>query len=110
MDPLIPLFPTQRAGGCHTPSIHEKTKFPVMVWLSVCAQGLTVLVIFEDGTMDAHRYINEVLPIALKFGNKMLGSNWTYQQDGPRPYTHYLRQKWYGDHFSAFISKTRLCP
>ncbi len=40
--------------------IHEKTKFPVkvMVWLGVCAQGLTVPVIFENATMDADRYIN----------------------------------------------------
>jgi transposase len=92
--------------------IHEKTKFPVkvMVWLGVCAQGLTVPVIFEDGTMDADRYINEVLPIALKFGNKMLGSNWTYQQDGARPHTHHLTQKWCADHFPEFISKTRWPP
>ncbi len=92
--------------------IHEKTKFPVkvMVWLGVCAQGLTVPVIFEDATMDADRYINEFLPIALKFGNKMLGSNWTYQQDGARPHTHHLTQKWCADHFPEFISKTRWPP
>lgn len=72
--------------------IHEKTKLPVkvMVWLGVCAQGLRVPVIFEDETMDADRYMHEVLPIALKFGNKMLGSNWTYQQDSARPHTHHL--------------------
>ncbi len=76
-----------------------------MVWLGVCAQGLTVPVIFEDATMDADRYINEFLPIALKFGNKMLGSNWTYQQDGARPHTHHLTQKWCADHFPEFIPK-----
>jgi hypothetical protein len=32
-------------------------------------------VIFENGIMDAQRYIDEVLPIALKCGNKMLGNN-----------------------------------
>ncbi len=52
--------------------VHQKTKFPtkVMVWLGVCGEGLTVPVIMEDGKMDAERYIDEVLPIALKSGIK----------------------------------------
>ena len=55
--------------------VHEKNKFPVkvMVWLCVCGQRLTKPVILEDGTMDHERYIDEVPPIALKSGNKMLG-------------------------------------
>lgn len=93
-------------------AIQEKTKFPVkaMVWLSMCAQGLSVPVIFEDGTMDAQRHIDEVLPTALKHGNKMLGNNWTYQQDGAKPHTHHLSQKWCADHFPAFIPKDRWPP
>ena len=81
-----------------------------MLWMGVCGQGLSVPVIFEDGTMDAQRYINEVLPIALKWGNKMLGNHWTYQQDGAKPHTHHLSQKWCADHFPAFISKDRWPP
>ncbi|CAF4200319.1 unnamed protein product [Rotaria magnacalcarata] len=46
--------------------------------------------LFEDGSMDAQRYIDEVLPIALECGNEMLGEHWTYQQDGARPHIHYL--------------------
>ena len=40
-------------------AIHEKTEFliKVMVWLSVCAEGLSIPLIFEDETMDAQRYI-----------------------------------------------------
>ena len=45
------------------------------------AKALTTAVIFENETMNVEVYINEVLPIALKCGNKMLGSNRTYQQD-----------------------------
>ncbi|CAF4641408.1 unnamed protein product [Rotaria sp. Silwood2] len=88
-----------------------------MVWLGACAEGLTVPVIFEDGTMDAQKYIKEVLPIALKSGKKMLGNNWTYQQDGATHHTHRLSQKWCADYFSEFIPKIRwpsnspdLCP
>ena len=93
-------------------AVHEKTKFPakVMVWLGVCAEGLTIPVIMESGTMDAERYIDDILPIALKSGNKMLGNNWTYQQDGARPHTHRSSQKWCADHFPNFISKDRWPP
>ncbi|CAF5183041.1 unnamed protein product, partial [Rotaria magnacalcarata] len=49
-------------------AIYETTKFSVkvMVWLGVCSEGLSVPVTFEDGSMDAQRYIDEVLPIALE--------------------------------------------
>ncbi len=70
----------------------------------------TVPMIMEEETMDVERYINDVLPIALKSGNKMLENNWTYQQDGARPHTHHLNQKWCADHFSAFIPKNRWPP
>ena len=57
--------------------LRQKTKFPqkMMVWLGVCGESLTSPVILEDGTMDAERYIEEILPVALKCGNKMLGNN-----------------------------------
>ena len=57
--------------------------------------------------MEAQRYIEEGLPIAIKCGNKMLGNNWTHQQDAARPHTHHLSQTWCADHLSAFISKDR---
>ena len=56
------------------------------------------------------RYIDEVLPITLKSGRKMLGNNWTYQQDDAQPHTHYLSQKWCAEHFPAFIPKNRWPP
>ena len=40
----------------------------------------------------------------------MLGNNWTYQQDGARPHTHHLSQKWCADHFPAFIPKDHWPP
>ena len=46
----------------------KKHTFPakVMVWLGVCASGLTKLVIFEKGTINHEYYINKILSIALK--------------------------------------------
>ena len=60
--------------------IHQKTKHPgkVRAWLGTYAKGLTTAVIFEDEKMNAEVYINEVLPIALECGDKMLASNWPY--------------------------------
>ena len=74
---------------------HQKTKHggKVMVWLGACAKGLTTPVIFENETMNAEIYINEVLPIALECGDKMLGSNWIYQQDSATPHIHHLTQE-----------------
>ena len=60
--------------------------------------------------MNAERYMSDVLPTALKSGNKMLGNNRTYQQDGARPHTHHLSQKWCADHFPDFISKDCWAP
>ena len=40
----------------------QQGKFPqkVMVWLSICSEGVAHLVLFEKGTLDHHRYIREV--------------------------------------------------
>ena len=53
--------------------IRQKRKFlqKAMIWVGVCSKGVFPLVIFEDGTMDHDRYMKEVLPVALKFGNDM---------------------------------------
>ena len=73
-----------------------------MVWLGVCGEDLTSSVILEDGTMDAERYIEEILPVVLKCGN-----NRTYQQDGARSHIHSLSQRWCADQFPTFIPKNR---
>ena len=57
--------------------IRQTRKFPQKgtFWLGECSKRLSPLVIFENGTVDHNRYINEVLPIALKYGNSILGNN-----------------------------------
>jgi transposase len=76
--------------------VKQKRKFPqkVMVWLGACSKGLTPLVILDGETTDHQRYINQVLPVALKYGNEALGNNWTFQQDGAKPHTHAATQEW----------------
>ena len=63
-----------------------------MVRLGACSKGISPLVIFQKDTVDHFRYIKEVLPVALKYGNKVFGNDWTFQQDGAIPHIHQLTQ------------------
>ena len=64
-------------GGksCSKGGFRRKRELPqkVMVWLGVCSKSVSPLVIFESDTLDHDRYMKEVLPIALKYGNDMFG-------------------------------------
>lgn len=93
-----------RIGG-----LKQKRQFPqkVMLWLAACSKEISKLVIFEEGTLDHARYIDEVLPVALKYGNEVFGGQWTFQQDGAKPHTHHRTQQWYRDHFPSFIDTDR---
>ncbi|CAF4571214.1 unnamed protein product [Rotaria socialis] len=92
--------------------IRQIQKFPknVMVWLGACSKGVSPLVIFENGTVHHERYIQEVLPVALKFGNDMFGDSWTFQQDGGRPHIHRKTQDWCRTHLPCFIGKDHWPP
>ena len=48
-----------------------------------------------------------MLPVALKYGNEVFGSDWVFQQDGTRPHSHHLTQQWCRDNFPSFIDKNR---
>ena len=47
--------------------------------------------------------------MAVKYGNKVFGNDWTFQQDNARPHIHHLAQKWCRDHFPSSIDKDH-CP
>ena len=66
----------------------------VMVRLGACSKGHSLLVVFENGTVDHNHYINEVLPVALKYGNSIFGNDWTFQQDGAKAHFHEKTQEW----------------
>ncbi|CAF1377686.1 unnamed protein product [Didymodactylos carnosus] len=59
----------------------------------------------DKGTVDHVRYIQEVLPVALAYGNEVFGDDWTFQQDGAGAHKHQLTQKWCRDHFPSFITE-----
>ena len=74
---------------------HRKTKHGgnVMMWLGACAKDLTRAVIFENEAMNAEVYVNEVLPIVMECGHKILGSDWTYEEDSGRVHIPHLAQQ-----------------
>lgn len=92
--------------------VKQKSKFPqkVMVWLGVCSEGISPMVILDKGTMNHKVYIQKVLPVAKKFGSKVFGNNWVYQQDGASPHTHHLTQQWCKENLPSFIDKEHWPP
>ena len=92
--------------------VKQRRKFPtkVMVWLSVCSEGVSPLVVFEDGTVDHDRYIREVLPVARDYGNRVFGNRWTFQQDGAKPHSHKVTQQWCEVNLPSFIDKDTWPP
>ena len=64
-------------------SVRRETQFSsgVRLWLAVCYEGLTRPVIIEEDSIDSSRYTEEILPIVLEDGEKMLGHEVFFQQD-----------------------------
>ena len=71
------MWALSRSEASDKDKIVEKRKFPqkVMMWLGACSKGISPLVIFQEDTVDHVRYIKEVLPVALKYGNKDFGND-----------------------------------
>ena len=101
------VWTVDRADVDEKGGIQQRRKFPqkVMVWLGACSEGITPLVILDDGTIDHDYYIKKVLPVALKYRNKVFGDDWIFQQDSAMPHQHYLTQKWCQENFPSFIDK-----
>ena len=60
--------------------------------------------------MNHRQYIDEILPVALKYGNEGFGDNWTFQQDGAKPHTYSLNSRMVLDEFSIFHRQRSLWP
>ena len=106
------IWAVNRTEADKNGGIQQKRRFSqkFMVWLGVCSKGITPLIIFEKGTVNHERYVNKVLPVALKYGNNTFGDNWIYQQDGATSHTHHLTQQWCRDNFPNFIDKDHWPP
>ena len=101
------IWAVNRAAADAKGGIRLKRKFSqkVMIWLAIRSKGVSPLVICESDTLDHDRYIKEVLPVVLKYGNNMFGDDWTFQQDGVKTYIHKKLQEWCANNFPSFINK-----
>lgn len=67
----------------------------VMVWGGISLNRRTALHVFENGTLTARRYIDEILqPIVIPFANQE-GPNFILQQDNARPHTARIVQDFF---------------
>ena len=103
------MWAVDRADADKKGGIKQRRKCPskVMVWLDACSKSVMPLVTLDEGTVDHIVYIKKVLPVALKYGNQVFGSDWVFQQDGARPHSHNLTQQWCRDQFLSSIDKDR---
>ena len=101
------IWTVNRAVADAKGGIRQKRKFQqkVMVWLGVCSKDVSPLVFFESDSLDYDRYIKEVLPVALKYGNDIFGDDWILQQDSTKPHIDGKSQECCVKYFSSFIDK-----
>ena len=89
------VWAVNRADADEKDEVKQRRKHPqkVMVWLGACSKSTTPLAVLNERTVDHAVYIEKVLPVALKYGNEVLGSDWIFQQDDAMPHSHYLAQQ-----------------
>ena len=81
-----------------------------MVWLVVWLEGIAPLVLLDKDILDHHRYIKDILSVALRYGNSKFGNNWIFQQDNGTPHTHQEMQEGCSQHFLTRIHVWRIVP
>ena len=92
--------------------VQQTRKFPqkVMVWLGACSKGLTPLIILDEGTMDHRLYIDQILPVALKYGDEGFGDIWTFDRGWYQATYACLNSTMVPDEFSIFHRQRSLAP
>ena len=78
-----------------------------MVWLAVCTKGVSQVVFLGNESVTHKKCIDEVMPVAQKFGNQHFGKDLTFQQDGATAHTASPTQQWCKEHLPSFIQKKR---
>ena len=81
-----------------------------MVWFGVDSKAVSRLMILESDTLDHDRYIKDVLPVALKYGNDMSGADQIFQKDGVKPHIGAKSQYCCANNFPSFIDKNHWPP
>lgn len=107
------VYAATRAEADERGGVHQKSKYPaqIMVWLGACYAGVTKPIVFEPfETLTQDKYIDNVLPLALSEGKRLIGDTFIYQQDNARPHAARNSQMWCKQHFPDFIDSKRWPP
>jgi hypothetical protein len=104
------VYAVSRATADESGGIYTKAKYPaqIIVWLGVCYRDVTKPIIFEPHeTLTQVNYIDDVLPLALSEGKRLIGDTFIFQQDNARPHTARSSQMWCAQHLPDFIDSKR---
>lgn len=107
------VYAASRAAADECGGTYAKAKYPaqIMVWLGASYAGVTKPIIFKPSeTLTQYNYIDEVLPLALSEGKRLIGNKFIFQQDNARPHAARNSQAWCSQHFSDFIDSKRWPP
>ena len=78
-----------------------------MVWLGAFYEGVTRPVIIEQGTINHQQYIQKILPLALKDGQRLMGDQFIFQQDGAPAHKDHNTPKWWYEYCWDFWPKSQ---
>ena len=70
--------------------LNPRTKFPfkVMIWCGITYNGVSeVVVLPSKKSFTADFYIEEIIPIIKRDGNRLIGDDFVFQQDGASSHT-----------------------
>lgn len=104
------VYAASRSATDEIGGVHLKAKYPteIMVWLGACHEGVTKPIIFEPNeTLTQVNYINDVLPLALSEGIRLIGNTFIFQQDNARPHAARSSQTWCAQHLPDFLDSKR---
>jgi transposase len=70
----------------------------IHVYAAVNVHGVSEPIILPEGaSVDAPRYIADILPGLVKFSKRTIGANHIFQQDGARAHTARLTRDWFAE-------------
>ena len=99
-------YAATRAEEDERGGVHQKSKYSaqIMVRLGACYAGVTKPIVFEPfEILTQDNYIDDVLPLALSEGKRIIGDTFIYQQDNARSHGARNSQMWCEQHFPDFI-------